>query len=177
MKKVGRILVIVLLVVSITWAAVASLLLYREKQDSGAFKPVVTQASNDDRVGQWRLPKLWEPLKLNKTEDFVDLEFIELEKSAYLDSLGKIHDALHIKITLREKVSYDENLLYFSIYRYCPEDGFWYEVYYPNFTPINDRMVSGEIIKKYLIPPDILEEPGRYAFGLQNLGTCSFEVE
>ncbi len=180
MKKVGKIIVAVLLVVSLTWSAVSTFLLYRSKQDSGGFKPVVTQASDYAEVGQMRLPKLWETLKLNHTKDFVDLEFLGLERgtSRVTTSAGDAYDVLRIKVTLREQVEEQEYFVNFWIYRYCPEDGFWYAVYYPGHaSKAVSHKVSGERIEEYDVPPDILAEPGLYAFGIDGLGCCSFEVE
>lgn len=180
MKKAGRILLVILLVVSVTWSAVSTFLLYRSKQDSGGFKPVVTQASDYAEVGQMRLPKLWETLKLNHTKDFVDLEFLGLERgiSRVTTSVGDAYDVLRIKVTLREKVEKEEYFVNFWIYRYCQEDGFWYTIYNPcHIERGYSQPVSGERIEEYDVPPDILAEPGLYAFGIDGLGCCSFEVE
>ncbi len=178
MKKVGKIVVALLLVVSVTWSAVSTFLLYRSRQIPAHIKPVITQADQYSFVGQMRLPKIWEGLKLNKTEDFADLEFMGLEKGVFYDNIDEYFDVLQFKITLREELLEDEYLLNFWIYHYCPEDGFWYMVYCPFYSSkLMGYTASGEILKKYSVPPDILAEPGRYAFVLENLGNCSFEVE
>lgn len=177
MKKVGKIIVAVLLVVSLTWSAVSTFLLYRSRHIPAHIIPIITQADNGSFVGQMRMPKMWETVYLHKTEDFVDLEFLGLEKGKFNSFLDETYDEVTIKATLREEVVKDEYFNNFWILHYCPEDGFWYAVYYMIYSQLDSLPVSGEVIEGYHIPPDVLEEPGLYAIGLYGLGTCSFEVE
>ena len=65
----------------------------------------------------------------------------------------------------------------------CPEDGYWYALYYPSRTlirsvayPLESRVVHSAYVTCE-IPPELIAEPGLYALAFENVGCCQFEIK
>lgn len=143
---------------------------FRFGQTSG-FHPIKSQAFSSSFVGQLRFPKDLEYKLEYLGNGICESEFCGIDRGASPEG----YDVVKIRQTLKSSVGGYYNYI---VLRFCPEDGYWYIIYYPNFMEgKKPNEVPGTRIANYDIPPDLINEPGTYAIGVKEKGYCKFEIE
>lgn len=140
---------------------------------SYGFHPVKIEAPHFSYVGQLRFFKDGQEFRSGLWGgEIAELEFCGIDRAAP----GEEFDIVRIKETLKYQTC---RLTNFAVMRFCPEDGYWYIIYYPNYA---ERAVAipqgpGTSVAQYRVPPGLIEEPGTYAIGTKERGYCKFEIE
>lgn len=161
-------------------ACILLLVLLLRPGASGSFQPVSTPVSDSALVGQMRTTKFYAESGMFDTTDNARfrLEFVEIVPGGCTDEGEEGYDLVRIKRTVKRETSGgpDDN---FWLLRYCPEDGYWYALYYPNYVvrSVAYSLGVGSSIQECAVPPELIADPGLYAIGFEGVGCCQFEIE
>lgn len=181
MKKVSKIYIASICTNLILIIICAFLIVWIFLSDhSDSFQPVSTPVSDSALVGQMRTTKFYAESGMFDTTDNARfrLEFVEIVPGGCTDEGEEGYDLVRIKRTVKRETSGgpDDN---FWLLRYCPEDGYWYALYYPNYfvRTVAYSLGVGSSIQECAVPPELIAEPGLYAIGFEGVGCCQFEIE
>lgn len=140
---------------------------------SSGFHPVKIEVPSYSFVGQLRFFKDGEEFRSGLWGgETAELEFCGIDRAAP----GEEYDIVRIKETLKYQAYLLTN---FVVMRFCPEDEYWYIIYYPNYAErgVGVPTGPGTSVAQYRVPPGLIEEPGTYAIGTKERGYCKFEIE
>lgn len=147
------------------------------------FHPIVTNGNEHEWVGQMRMPKMvtdrGEFGSCQSPAEIEVREYVPAGQTFRGRDLLEGHSLLWLWIKDPE---HDTSGKYnYTLYRFCEEDGFWYQVYLTAYAFPGSYIPGDEWDKCYEIPSDTLEEPGKYVIELktsdgERVGACTFEL-
>lgn len=181
MKK-RIVLLSIFLALDIILLAVSGWMFFQASRAQSGFHPIVTNANENANVGQMRVPRM-----AGESEQFGTCESpAEIEVREHVPA-GKTYNGRDLEeghsllvVRIKDPTGGSNGDFNYTIYRYCEEDGFWYQVYLTSFA-FRGYASAGEEWEKYFeIPSDVLEEPGKYIIEIKNMngriGGCTFEL-
>ncbi len=147
------------------------------------FHPIVTSADEYAvAVGQMRLPKDVDRTGLFGTceepKEVQVQDYVPVGQTYNGQDLKEGHSLLVVRI--KDPTGESNGDFNYTIYRYCEEDGFWYQMYYTSFASRGYASMAEEWDRYFEIPSDVLEEPGKYIIEIKNMngrvGACTFQL-
>lgn len=178
----------ILLALNLVILAVAGWMFYQAYQLSRTaqpqgFHPIVTSADEYAvAVGQMRLPKDVDRTGLFGTcaepKEVQVQDYVPAGQTYNGQDLKEGHSLLVVRI--KDPTEGSNGDFNHTLYRYCEEDGFWYEVYSTSFAYRGFATGGGEWDEYCEIPSDVLEEPGKYIIQFESMagtvGACTFQL-
>lgn len=146
------------------------------------FHAIITNAEEYVSVGQMRLSKAVDRNSLfgscMEPKEVQVRDYVPAGKTYNGQALKEGHSLLAVWI--KDPTGGSNGDFNHTLYRYCEEDGFWYEVYSTHFAYRGFGTGGGEWDEYCEIPSDVLEDPGKYIIQIESMagtvGGCTFEL-
>lgn len=173
------------LALDIVLLAVSGWMFFRASQ-AGAqpqgFHPIVTNADENVRVGKMRMPKMvTDRSEFGSCASPAGIEVRDYVPAGQTYNGQDLEEGCSSLVLWVKDPEHNSSGKYdYTIYRYCEEDGFWYQLYLTSFAFPGSYIPGDEWDKYYQIPSDVLEVPGKYIIELKTgddrIGGCTFEL-